>query len=64
MDSAFHYFPKSQIASIEVGARSLMPDDYRSRLSDSEVNDLVSYLIRIGTQSPKPDEPSSDDDDE
>jgi cytochrome c oxidase cbb3-type subunit III len=64
MDSAFHYFPKSQLASIEIGARSLMPDDYRSRLSDSEINDLVSYLIRIGAQSPKPDEPSSDDDDE
>jgi putative heme-binding domain-containing protein len=64
MDSAFHYFPKSQLASIEIGARSLMPDDYRSRLSDSEVNDLVSYLIRIGAQSPKHDEPSSDDDDE
>lgn len=64
MDSAFRYFPKSQLASIEIGARSLMPDDYRSRLSDSEVNDLVSYLIRIGAQSPKPYEPSSDDDDE
>lgn len=64
MDSAFHYFPKSQLASIEIGARSLMPDDYRSRLSDSEVNDLVSFLIRIGAQSPKPEEPSSDDDDE
>src|SRR5215469_9759086 len=64
MDSAFHYFPKSQLASLDIGARSLMPDDYRSRLSDSEVNDLVSYLIRIGAQSPKPDEPSSDDDDE
>jgi putative heme-binding domain-containing protein len=64
MDSAFHYFPKSQLASIEIGARSLMPDDYRSRLSDSELNDLVSYLIRIGAQSPKSDQPPSDDDDE
>ena len=64
MDSAFHYFPKSQLTSIEIGSRSLMPDDYRSRLSDSEVNDLVSYLIGIGAQSPKPDQPSSDDDDE
>ena len=64
MDGSFHYFPKSLLASVEIGARSLMPDDYRSRLSDSEVNDLVSYLIRIGAQSPKPEEPSSDDDDE
>ena len=64
MDGAFHYFPKSQLTSLDIGARSLMPDNYRSRLSDAEVNDLVSYLIRIGAQSPKPDDASSDDDDE
>jgi cytochrome c oxidase cbb3-type subunit III len=64
MDGAFHYFPKSQLISIEIGTGSLMPYDYRSRLSDAEVNDLVSYLLRIGTQSAKPDKPSSDDDDE
>jgi putative heme-binding domain-containing protein len=64
MDGAFHYFLRSQLNSIEIGTRSLMPNNYRSRLSDAEVNDLVSYLIRIGTQSAKPDEPSSDDDDE
>lgn len=64
MDGAFHYFPKSQLALLEIGAHSLMPFDYRSKLSDSEVNDLVSYLIRIGTQSSKPDEHPSDDDDE
>lgn len=63
-DGTFHYFPKSQLASSEIGAHSLMPEDYRSRLSDTEVNDLISYLIRLGAQSPKPDEPSSDDDDE
>lgn len=64
MDGAFHYFPKSQLSSLDIGARSLMPHDYRSRLSDAEVNDLVSYLIRIGSQSRKPDDVSSDDDDE
>jgi cytochrome c oxidase cbb3-type subunit 3 len=64
MDGAFHYFLKSQLTSFEIGARSLMPHDYRSRLSDADVNDLVSYLIRIGAKSPKPDDVSSDDDDE
>ena len=64
MDGAFHYFPKSQLTSLDIGARSLMPHDYRSRLSDAEVNDLVSYLIRVGSQSPKPENSSSDDDDE
>jgi putative heme-binding domain-containing protein len=64
MDGAFHYFPKSQLTSLDIGARSLMPDNYRSRLSDAEVNDLVSYLIRIGSLSQKTKDSSSDDDDE
>lgn len=64
LDGAFHYFPNSDITSVEIGVHSLMPSDYRSRLSDSEINDLISYLIRIGAQSAKPDAPSSDDDDE
>ena len=64
MDGAFHYFPNSQLASLDIGTRSLMPHDYRSRLSDAEVNDLVSYLIRIGSQSPKPEDAFSDDDSE
>lgn len=64
MDGAFHYFPKSQLTSLDIGTRSLMPDDYRSRLSDAEINDLVSYLIRIGSRSPKPEASSSDDDEE
>lgn len=64
IDGAFHYFPKSQLTSVDVGSRSLMPDNYRSRLSDTEVNDLVSYLLRIGAQSARPNDASSDDDDE
>ena len=64
LDGAFHYFLKSQLTSVDIGSRSLMPLDYRSRLSDAEINDLVSYLIRIGSQSPKTDDSSSDDDDE
>jgi cytochrome c oxidase cbb3-type subunit III len=64
VDGAFHYFPKSQLTSVDVGSRSLMPDNYRSRLSDTEVNDLVSYLLRIGTQSARANDASSDDDDE
>jgi len=64
VDGAFHYFPKSQLISLDIGARSLMPLDYRSRLSDAEVNDLVSYLIRISSQSPKPQDAPSGDDDE
>jgi cytochrome c oxidase cbb3-type subunit 3 len=64
MDGAFYYFPKSQLTSLDIGVLSLMPPDYGSRLNNAEVNDLVSYLIRIGSQSPKPQDASAGDDEE
>ncbi len=43
-DGVFHLFDKSELAQIEHQASSLMPSDYRSRLTDSELNDLISFL--------------------
>lgn len=45
-DGAFHLFDKSQLARIEHQAGSLMPTDYRSKLTDSELNDLISFLSK------------------
>ena len=64
IDGAFHYFPKSQLTSLDIGSLSLMPPDYGSRLNDAEVSDLVSYLIRISSQSPKLQDASAGDDEE
>src|SRR5277367_6636726 len=65
MDGGFHYFPKSQLTRIDIGSRSLMPDDYRSRLTDAEINDLASYLIHTSTRDSNPgDTHSTDDEDE
>jgi putative heme-binding domain-containing protein len=65
MDGGFHYFPKSQLTRVDIGSRSLMPGDYRSRLSDAEINDLASYLIRTSTRDSNPaDTQSTDDEDE
>ncbi len=65
IDGGFHYFPKSQLTHVDIGSRSLMPGDYRSRLSDAEINDLASYLIRTSTRnSNSSDTHATDDEDE
>lgn len=45
LDGNFHFFDKSKLAQIDRQTHSLMPADYGSKLSKSELNDLVSYLI-------------------
>ena len=47
-DGSFHFFTKSELRGIEYQPRSLMPSDYRSRLSAQELDDIVSYLMSIG----------------
>jgi cytochrome c oxidase cbb3-type subunit 3 len=44
-DGSFHFFKKTDLRSFERQDSSLMPADYRSRLSDAELNDLASYLM-------------------
>lgn len=55
-DGAFHFFDKADVARIERPAQSLMPQ-YGSRLSSSEVDDLIAYLTKsTGTEPLKKDE--------
>lgn len=44
-DGSFHFFKKTDLRSFDRQDGSLMPADYRSRLSDAELNDLASYLM-------------------
>ena len=53
-DGALHLFAKPELKSIEYQSRSLMPDDYASRLSRQELDDLVSYLVSIARGKSKP----------
>jgi hypothetical protein len=53
-DGALHLFAKTELQSIEYQPRSLMPDDYASRLSRKELDDLVSYLVSIARGKSKP----------
>lgn len=45
MNGTFHLFRKSELRSVEFESRSLMPDDYGTRLTRSEIDDLVNYLV-------------------
>jgi cytochrome c oxidase cbb3-type subunit III len=68
MDGDFHFFQKSQLAHIDLGSQSLMPVNYGSMLSDEQINDLISYLLRVGSEnskrSPTKSSKSERDDDE
>ncbi|MGB8580637.1 MAG: c-type cytochrome [Candidatus Sulfotelmatobacter sp.] len=60
-DGAFHFLAKSDLQTIEFSSQPLMPTVYRSILSPSELDDLVSYLMSVAKVSqpepqPKPNE--------
>lgn len=44
-DGAFHLLMKSDVAHIMREPRSIMPDDYGSKLSSQQLDDLASFMI-------------------
>jgi cytochrome c oxidase cbb3-type subunit III len=60
----FHFLKKAELRAFEHLPGSLMPANYGGLLNDSEVNDLVSYLMATTpTTKPSP-APHKEDDDE
>ena len=53
-DGTLHLLNRSELRSIEYQPGSLMPDDYGSRLSRKELDDLVSYLFSLARSTKKP----------
>lgn len=51
MDGTYHMLMKSDIAKIEPTGRYLMPEDYGTRLSPTELDDLVSFIAHEGRHS-------------
>ncbi len=45
LDGKFHFFEKAELARVEHEPRSIMPSNYASTLSGSELDDLVSFLF-------------------
>jgi cytochrome c oxidase cbb3-type subunit 3 len=52
-DGSFHLFQKSDLRNLERRDSSLMPTDYRARLSSSELDDLVSFLVSVTPDASK-----------
>ncbi len=50
-DGAFHFLNKADLKTIDPGQTPIMPSDYSSRLNETELNDIVSYLLNLGSNS-------------
>lgn len=62
-DGSFHFLKKSELRTFEHLPGSLMPANYGELLNDSELNDLVSYLMATSpTTKPLPSRHKEDDD--
>lgn len=51
LDGTFHFVTKSDLEGLEYNSQDLMPSDYSSTLSLDELNDVVSYLMRVASAS-------------
>jgi putative heme-binding domain-containing protein len=47
-DGSFHFLLRSDVKELEYEEHSMMPADYEKRLSRTELNDVVSYLMSAG----------------
>jgi cytochrome c oxidase cbb3-type subunit III len=59
LDGTFNFFDKSTLAHLDREPRSIMPSNYGSILSPSDLDDLVSYLMKSG--APRASRPGEDD---
>jgi putative heme-binding domain-containing protein len=64
LDGMFHLLMKSDIATINRDPNSLMPANYGSTLSASELNDLVSFLMSVAQHDKSPDPKKNEPGDE
>jgi len=53
LDGTFHLFSKGDLEHFEYLPESLMPSDYGSLLSATELDDLVSYLVHAARAAKK-----------
>ena len=51
-DGRYHFLTRSGLIDVKYTDHSLMPRDYGTRLTDKELNDVVSFLIVIGRNAP------------
>jgi len=54
-DGRYHLLARSDVADVQYTEHSLMPRDYATRLSQKELNDIVSFLIAV-SKNPRPEQ--------
>jgi len=54
LDGNYHLLPKSDLQRIDYVAEPLMPANYGSTLTASEINDLISYLMTVPAKTEAP----------
>jgi cytochrome c oxidase cbb3-type subunit 3 len=52
LDGTFYSVAKSDLEGLQYNSQFLMPADYGSTLSPDELNDLVSYLMKVANVEP------------
>lgn len=63
LDGNFHFFDRSDLKKLDYADRSVMPANYGERLSRSELDDLVSYLMSLGSRGKKQQTSKTNEDD-
>ena len=63
LDGTFYFLSKSDIDNLDYESQALMPSDYASKLSASELDDVVSYLLSAALAS-APEPPKKENDEE
>jgi cytochrome c oxidase cbb3-type subunit III len=51
-DGRYHFLARNTLADVQYTDHSLMPHDYGTRLTPTELNDIASYLIVTGKAAP------------
>jgi cytochrome c oxidase cbb3-type subunit 3 len=51
-DGRYHFLSRNDLATVNYTDHSLMPHDYGTRLTSSELDDLVNFLIVTGRNAP------------
>jgi cytochrome c oxidase cbb3-type subunit 3 len=51
-DGRYHFLARNTLADVQYADHSLMPHDYGTRLTPTELNDIANYLIVTGKAAP------------
>ena len=52
LDGRFYLLQRTAVASVTTAPQSLMPEDYSQRFTPAQLNDLVSFLMRVASAEP------------